>query len=639
MNKRSALVALLRQRQQEIAAAWAQEVHRLPGTRYNELAPGEIHASALHGVSALIEDLTAGSQRATDAYLRDMAARRQQTGFDISEVIEALLLFEPAVLPVIWSEGDGGSQEGLEMLVHLGARLRSMAGRLGQLYAEVMHQSLRAQQERTALILDAAEAASSTLRLDQVLERIVAKSTETFKLGCALYVWDPRRATLVPEVRSGVLDDECPTTFSQIELPAAANALLHDILEHKIPIVCYGADAHGGHEIAQALGLESMMIVPIVCDGQVFVVVIGSPGQGCHRFTQEDIKLAQEMSNTVGLAIRNAQLYEKTRQRLAELRSLQRMTAALLKKLTLKQVLEIVCQEARELTGTTGCALYSLQDQAWLQLAHSGGVLEPPANRMPLEGTLAGRAVLSGEPLLINDLDELAQTSHPIPDLESLLVIPLRLGDSVVGALDVTNKPGGFTQDDVRILSLFADGATLAIESAQLHQQAEQLAVVEERQRLARELHDSVSQALYSVTLYAEATRMAISAGKQEVAAKNLEEVHRMAREAMMDMRMLIFELHPPVLEEEGLGTALQARLAAVEARAGLQAEILVQGERRLPLPLEEDDGVGFDPAKAGQGGGMGLQGMEERVQRIGGRLKITSAPGQGATVTVETEI
>jgi signal transduction histidine kinase len=295
---------------------------------------------------------------------------------------------------------------------------------------------------------------------------------------------------------------------------------------------------------------------------------------------------------------------------------------------------------------------------------------------MPLEGTLAGRAVLSGEPLLINEVDELQQTSHPIPDLESLLVIPMRLRESVVGALDVANKPKGFTLDDVQILSLFADGAAIAIESARLQQQAEQLAVVEERQRLARELHDSVTQALYSVTLYAEATRLALSARREDVATENLHELHRLAHEAMIDMRMLIFELHPPVLEEEGLIVALQARLAAVESRAGLHAELSVQGEQELPLAMQEelfwiaveafnnvvkhaqaqqvevrlrldrptvcleitDDGIGFDPETAGQSGGMGLRNMAERVERLGGELEIKSAPGSGTAVRVRVE-
>jgi PAS domain S-box-containing protein len=204
-----------------------------------------------------------------------------------------------------------------------------------------------------------------------------------------------------------------------------------------------------------------------------------------------------------------------------------------------------------------------------------------------------------------------------------------------------------------------------------LEEQSREQAVAAERSRLARELHDSVTQALYSVTLYAEATRLALAAGKQEVATENLRELHNMAREAMVDMRMLIFELHPPVLEEEGLVAALQARLAAVESRARLQTEISVKGERRLPIAVEEvlfrialealnnvnkhagaqqvtvdlkfededtyleirDDGVGFDPVLARGSGGMGLLGMEERMQQIHGSLVVESAPGCGTTV------
>jgi PAS domain S-box-containing protein len=206
-----------------------------------------------------------------------------------------------------------------------------------------------------------------------------------------------------------------------------------------------------------------------------------------------------------------------------------------------------------------------------------------------------------------------------------------------------------------------------------LEVQVKEKAVAAERSRLARELHDSVTQALYSVTLYAEATRLALSAEKQGVAAENLRELHNIAREAMLEMRMLIFELHPPVLEDEGLVAALQARLASVESRARLQTEIRVEGERRLPLAVEEelfrialealnnvikhanaqqvsvalkfdsqgicleivDDGVGFDPVAARESGGMGLPGIEERVQRIQGSFAVDSAPGDGTTLRV----
>jgi signal transduction histidine kinase len=248
--------------------------------------------------------------------------------------------------------------------------------------------------------------------------------------------------------------------------------------------------------------------------------------------------------------------------------------------------------------------------------------------------------------------------------------------DISIGVIDVVNKPDGFTEEDIRIISLFADQAAIAIENTRLHQQAEQLAVVEERQRLARELHDSVTQSLYSVTLYADATRMALEADNMGVASENLNELHNMAREAMLDMRLLIFELHPPILEKEGLVAAIQTRLESVEARSGVKADFTVEGERRLPLYIEAelyriaqealnnvvkhakaefvgidfqfhenyfrmkiwDNGVGFDPTSAAQSGGIGLRGIEERVQSINGKFFVDSSLGSGTSIIVEVE-
>jgi signal transduction histidine kinase len=243
----------------------------------------------------------------------------------------------------------------------------------------------------------------------------------------------------------------------------------------------------------------------------------------------------------------------------------------------------------------------------------------------------------------------------------------------VIGILNILNKPGKLTAEDLRIIDLFADQAAIIIEHIRLQDQAEQLAVLEERQRLARELHDSVTQALYSVTLYADAARMAFSAQKWDALERNLQEVRNMSREAMYDMRLLVFELRPFMLETEGLVSALRARLAAVEGRSGLKTEVLVEGERRLPIKLEEelyriaqeglnnvvkhagatrvqirlkydahaislemsDDGKGFEPEAVSQSGGFGLQGIQERVQQLGGILQIESALGSGTRLSV----
>jgi len=258
-----------------------------------------------------------------------------------------------------------------------------------------------------------------------------------------------------------------------------------------------------------------------------------------------------------------------------------------------------------------------------------------------------------------------------------LLAVPLQIEGTPIGALNVANKQGGFTDDDVRILTLLADVAAIAIENARLRENAKKVAIQEERRWLARELHDSVTQAMYSVTLYAEATRMALLAGKYDVVADNLQELQAMAREALFGIRLLIFELHPPILEGQGIAEALQIRLSAVENRSGLQTEMHVDGEQQLPPSTEEelyrialevlnnvvkhakaqrvlvhvrfdgqrvlleisDDGTGYDPAKVQESGGIGLRGMKERAQRINGKLEIVTALGKGTTVRVDVAL
>jgi signal transduction histidine kinase len=292
---------------------------------------------------------------------------------------------------------------------------------------------------------------------------------------------------------------------------------------------------------------------------------------------------------------------------------------------------------------------------------------------VPIKGSPAGQAFKSGEPVLVNNVASLGLDYLGNLDIQTLLAAPLRVESTIIGVLDVINKSGGFTKDDVRIISLFADQAAIVIDHTRLHQQVEQMAVIEERQRLARELHDSVTQALYSVNLYAEAARRSLVAGKKETALENLQNLREMTHEAMLEMRLLVFELHPLVLEKEGLVAALQARLAAVEVRSGLKTEIRVDGEPRLPLDIEKefyriaqeslnnitkhagaksvvidlkfsdeivrmeirDDGTGFDLPTARVSGGMGLSGIEERARKIGAVLAVESSPNQGTRLTV----
>jgi signal transduction histidine kinase len=187
---------------------------------------------------------------------------------------------------------------------------------------------------------------------------------------------------------------------------------------------------------------------------------------------------------------------------------------------------------------------------------------------------------------------------------------------------------------------------------------------------LAPVLVAALSIAWYGISLYAEAAGRALSGGDTEPVATNLQEIRETTLEALSEMRLLLFELRPPVLQEDGLGAAVQARLQAVEARAGLLTDFDCQYQGRLSPEVEQelyrvaqaalnnvlkhahaarvhvalssangtvsleiaDDGVGFDPSMR-SAEGFGLRGMRERVERLGGPLRIDSSAGGGTRV------
>ena len=531
--------------------------------------------------------------------------------------------------------------------------------------------------KQTFLILHTAEMVNSSLNLDPVLERLA--NVMAMAIGvpfCVIYIKDfERGTTLVPRAASEALSKASLAVPYDRYLDPKADPVVGEALRNKEPTVFHDveADRYFGNEAGQTAGVRSILAVPIQIADQMWGIVLLGTLEDRRHFPPDEMELVWGIANWVALATDIVRLYEETRKRLAESQGIQRVARGLLQKIGLQEVLEIICAEAQQLTRAAGSVVL-LEENGWLRVACGTGMAMTSLDRFPVEGSFTGAALRSGEPFLTND--PASEALHYFGDVHptSFLAVPLRVNESIIGALGVVSKPGGFTQEDVRIAGLFADQAAVNIEHARLVQQAEQLVVLEERQRLARELHDSVIQSLYGVTLYADAAALALAAGKKDVTANHLQELRDTAQEAMRDMRLLIFELHPPVLEKEGLVTALQARLAAVETRAGLKPEFRVEGERRLPLFVEQelyriaqealnnvlkharaqhvtvylqfaaetvclevcDDGAGFDPLTARNAGGVGLHSIEERAAKVGGKSTIESKPGDGTKVRVE---
>ena len=185
---------------------------------------------------------------------------------------------------------------------------------------------------------------------------------------------------------------------------------------------------------------------------------------------------------TTALERKNAELYSELQRRLAESESFNRVLVSLLQKTVLEQVLDIVCAEAQGLSGATGSAVLLVTDQAWLEVKHRLGKPLAAVEPVPVDGSLAGRVMRHGEPVVLNDPATLerAQVYQWPSGLRALLAVPLHVNGGVIGVLDVVNKAGGFTAEDVSVMSIFATQAAMAIEHARLQQQAEQLAVLAE---------------------------------------------------------------------------------------------------------------------------------------------------------------
>ncbi|WP_438294560.1 GAF domain-containing sensor histidine kinase [Streptomyces sp. HUAS TT7] len=267
------------------------------------------------------------------------------------------------------------------------------------------------------------------------------------------------------------------------------------------------------------------------------------------------------------------------------------------------------------------------------------------------------------------------------PDMSDFLGMPIRDGEETLGALFLANKrcpkPDGgcgFTQHDEELLRLLAQHAAIALTNARLYERSRELTIAEERSRLAHELHDAVSQKLFSLRLTAQAAATLVD--RDPARAKGeLQQVAALAAEAADELRAAVVELRPAALEEDGLVHTLRTQIQVLDRAHSARVTFDNQGVRALPPAQEEallrvaqealhnalrhsgagrvdvvlerrgqgavlrvtDNGRGFEPSRVRRAGRhLGLVSMRHRASGVGGRLTVQSAPGEGATIEME---
>ncbi|MFF2994290.1 GAF domain-containing sensor histidine kinase [Streptomyces sp. NPDC057950] len=267
------------------------------------------------------------------------------------------------------------------------------------------------------------------------------------------------------------------------------------------------------------------------------------------------------------------------------------------------------------------------------------------------------------------------------PDMSDFLGLPVRDGDETIAALFLANKNGtrtdggcGFTEDDEELLTILAQHAAIALTNARLYERSRELTIAEERSRLAHELHDAVSQKLFSLRLTAQAAAALVD--RDPARAKGeLHQVASLAAEATEELRAAVIELRPAALDEDGLVATLRTQIQVLDRAHSARVTFTGLGVRALPAAQEEallrvaqealhnalrhsgaarvdvllekrgpgavlrvsDDGDGFDPTAIRTAGRhLGLVSMRDRSSGVGGTLTVESAPGKGTTIEME---
>lgn len=299
---------------------------------------------------------------------------------------------------------------------------------------------------------------------------------------------------------------------------------------------------------------------------------------------------------------------------------------------------------------------------------------------LPLHGSIAAQAALTGQPLVwqVSDFRNVRLRQEYLAEgIDLGITVPLMIHDQLVGAMSLgLGAARPFSAAELLFLTIIGQQTSTAIEMARLREAADQATTTSEPNHLARGLHDSVTQHLYDMTLYAETVARLLDSGDATRAADYAQSMHAAALEALHEMHLLASELHPPELTKVGLAAALQAHLIALAGWSGVRGEFVVNGGEMatlLPLSVQQelyqitlealhnalkhaqarrievtlsftkrlvtldvrDDGVGFEPDAYHNAGGFGLRTLRERAQRIGGSLRFESAPGRGTLVHV----
>jgi signal transduction histidine kinase len=422
--------------------------------------------------------------------------------------------------------------------------------------------------------------------------------------------------------------------------------------------------------------MRSFLGVPVTARGRVYGNLYLTEKQGGEDFDADDERALTLLAAQAGVAIENAQLYEETRARAERLEAIRAITAAILAGTDTAELLALVVRHARELAGADLATLALPAGSGRLTVEAADGLLADQLRGtvFPGEGSVTGEVIRTGKAVVLADASADERVVQPMirAGVGPAVFIPLAVRGRTLGTLTVANAKGGplLREGAIPLVETFAEQAAVAIEYGRLQGELQRLALLEDRERIAKELPDGVIQAVVAVGMGLQGS--AALAASEELRGRlqdAVEEVDRVIR----DLRNYIFGLRPGILADRQLDQALQRLCEEFQERTGVvtvaevdpqvAAELAGQAGEVVQLAREalsnvsrhagaatcrvslyqdaggaileiDDDGRGFDPARA-TGAGQGLRNLRERATALEGRAEIHSAVGEGTRVRV----
>jgi signal transduction histidine kinase len=530
-------------------------------------------------------------------------------------------------------------------------------------------------QDRKGVLLEAGLTLASELSLPIVLQRIV---------DLAAQVTDARYGALGVIGEGGELEEFITTGVSARQRRAIGplprgRGVLGLLIQQPRPIRITNIADH-----PKSVGfpanhppMHSFLGAPVQAMGKVFGNIYLAEKRSARTFSKEDEASVVILGAQAGVAIANATLYAETRQRERWLDALRDITTAILAGSEADSLLTRIAEHARDLAGADSATIVTTSStEGQLVVAAAAGTYAAQVRGQPVPAaqSISGEVMASGQPLVTEDASSHRDAYQPVMRLGRVgpaIFVPLRVGDRATGTLMVANVQGGrlFSRETVRLVETFADQASVAMEYVRAQADVRRVGLMEERERIAKELHDGVIQSLFAVGMGLQGTALMTSSPDQvariEGAVGELDGVIR-------DLRNYIFGLRPGILADRQLDHALHALGEEVRGRSAMSVVVEVDGELAANLSSRsheiiqltrealsnvvrhanaksaavrlmrtgrsavlsiEDDGAGFDTRL--DSGGNGLRNMRERASSLGGKLRISSKNARGTSLRI----